>query len=286
MSRQLDKRHAVTTLALAWGALAFGAVYAWAFWPLAVACALGGAHALLLHPTLDGRVGVLQLVVCAHVHGHSGGTARQRDRFDVADAVGRSRERRADFDRHQARPHVGIACERPAGDGKAVLQRIGKGLPEALGNRGGNLGTRDTALHDKRGLRLQFLALDGECGHEGTPAAGFEPRPTSFWLVERQVIEREARTGRLRDLGVACANLGRHRRPGRGPVALRAATEPARKRPAEHLVAAKPALERDVHHAVGGGDQSRGSAIQPQPLRVGFRRLADHPAERTVQVKR
>ena len=30
----------------------------------------GGAHALLLHPTLDGRVGVLQLVVRAHVHGH------------------------------------------------------------------------------------------------------------------------------------------------------------------------------------------------------------------------
>ena len=28
MSKRLDKSHAVTTLALAWGALAFGAVYA------------------------------------------------------------------------------------------------------------------------------------------------------------------------------------------------------------------------------------------------------------------
>jgi hypothetical protein len=36
-----------TALMLAWGALAFGAVYEWAFWPLAVACALGGAHALI-----------------------------------------------------------------------------------------------------------------------------------------------------------------------------------------------------------------------------------------------
>jgi putative inorganic carbon (HCO3(-)) transporter len=39
--------YVATMLALAWGAFAFGAVYEWAFWPLAAAVALAGLHALV-----------------------------------------------------------------------------------------------------------------------------------------------------------------------------------------------------------------------------------------------
>jgi O-antigen ligase len=41
-----------TALVLAWGALAFGAVYEWAYWPLAGAAALCGVHALLQRSTV------------------------------------------------------------------------------------------------------------------------------------------------------------------------------------------------------------------------------------------
>ena len=40
--------HATVALVLAWGALAFGAVYSWAFWPLAAAAACCGVAGLLL----------------------------------------------------------------------------------------------------------------------------------------------------------------------------------------------------------------------------------------------
>jgi O-antigen ligase len=39
--------HALLVLTIAWGALAFGAVYAWAYWPLAIACAICGASAVI-----------------------------------------------------------------------------------------------------------------------------------------------------------------------------------------------------------------------------------------------
>ena len=47
-SRQaMDASHTVTTLVLAWGALSFGAVYDWAYWPLAAGCLVCGASALM-----------------------------------------------------------------------------------------------------------------------------------------------------------------------------------------------------------------------------------------------
>jgi O-antigen ligase len=39
--------HLATVLVLAWGALAFGAVYSWAYWPLAAGCLLCGGAALV-----------------------------------------------------------------------------------------------------------------------------------------------------------------------------------------------------------------------------------------------
>jgi O-antigen ligase len=38
--------HIATAIVVAWGAFSFGAVYAWAYWPLAVACLLCGIYAL------------------------------------------------------------------------------------------------------------------------------------------------------------------------------------------------------------------------------------------------
>jgi O-antigen ligase len=54
---------AATVLVLAWGALAFGAVYPWAFWPLAAACALCGALALLRRSTVP-RLPSARLGLC------------------------------------------------------------------------------------------------------------------------------------------------------------------------------------------------------------------------------
>jgi O-antigen ligase len=42
----LNANHVATTIVLAWGALAFGAVYAWAYWPLAAGSLLCGLSAL------------------------------------------------------------------------------------------------------------------------------------------------------------------------------------------------------------------------------------------------
>jgi O-antigen ligase len=47
MRRASETSHTATVLVLAWGALAFGAVYEWAYWPLAVGCAMSGAFALM-----------------------------------------------------------------------------------------------------------------------------------------------------------------------------------------------------------------------------------------------
>ena len=90
-------------------------------------------------------------------------------------------------------------------------------------------------------------------------------------IGERQVIEREARAGRLGDLGVARARLGRCHRPRGGAVALGAAAEPAREGAREHLVAGKSAVERDVHHAVGAG---RPAARRPGPAAAAACRLS------------
>ena len=54
-------------LVLAWGALAFGAVYDWAFWPLAAACALCGAHALMRPSPVPRLPGVLTSVGLAAI---------------------------------------------------------------------------------------------------------------------------------------------------------------------------------------------------------------------------
>jgi len=54
-------------LVLAWGALAFGAVYDWAFWPLAAACAVCGAHALMQRSHVPRLPGVLPPVCLAAV---------------------------------------------------------------------------------------------------------------------------------------------------------------------------------------------------------------------------
>ena len=67
MSGPSDRSHVATTLALAWGALAFGAVYAWAFWPLAVACALYGTHALVRRGNMPRVPSVLTAVCLAAV---------------------------------------------------------------------------------------------------------------------------------------------------------------------------------------------------------------------------
>jgi O-antigen ligase/polysaccharide polymerase Wzy-like membrane protein len=50
-------------IALAWGALAFGAVYDWAYTPLAAACALVGASAILLQRRSRPRLGDLTLAL-------------------------------------------------------------------------------------------------------------------------------------------------------------------------------------------------------------------------------
>src|SRR5439155_1088632 len=42
----LDAARSLSLAALAWGALAFGAVYAWAYWPLMLACGTAGLIAL------------------------------------------------------------------------------------------------------------------------------------------------------------------------------------------------------------------------------------------------
>ena len=58
----------VTTLILAWGALAFGAVYAWAYWPLAVVSVLCGAIALSAHthaPRLPSAAVVISVAAIA-----------------------------------------------------------------------------------------------------------------------------------------------------------------------------------------------------------------------------
>jgi len=54
-----NARHAATTLVLAWGALAFGAVYDWAFWPLGGACALVGAYFVMRPGTVPRLPGAL-----------------------------------------------------------------------------------------------------------------------------------------------------------------------------------------------------------------------------------
>ena len=60
--------HTATALVLAWGALAFGAVYPWAFWPLAAACGLCGASALARRsdvPRLPGTLTTISLTAIA-----------------------------------------------------------------------------------------------------------------------------------------------------------------------------------------------------------------------------
>ena len=60
--------HTATALVLAWGALAFGAVYPWAFWPLAAACGLCGATALTRQsdvPRLPGMLATIGLAAIA-----------------------------------------------------------------------------------------------------------------------------------------------------------------------------------------------------------------------------
>src|SRR5262245_38262679 len=42
-------------IAIAWGALSFGAVYPWAYWPLAAAAALIGIRGLLWRRDIDAR---------------------------------------------------------------------------------------------------------------------------------------------------------------------------------------------------------------------------------------
>ncbi|HYU79178.1 MAG TPA: O-antigen ligase family protein [Vicinamibacterales bacterium] len=52
--------------ALAWGALAFGAVYPWAYWPLAVVCAAVGIHAIVVTKAWsDARTRTLALALGA-----------------------------------------------------------------------------------------------------------------------------------------------------------------------------------------------------------------------------
>jgi hypothetical protein len=59
--------HTATTLVLAWGALAFGAVYEWAFWPLAAACGLCGAHALTRRSDVPRLPGALMTMCLAAI---------------------------------------------------------------------------------------------------------------------------------------------------------------------------------------------------------------------------
>ena len=65
--RVSNASHTATMLVLAWGALAFGAVYDWAFWPLAAACALCGAHALTRPSPVPRLPGVLTTVGLAAI---------------------------------------------------------------------------------------------------------------------------------------------------------------------------------------------------------------------------
>jgi O-antigen ligase len=100
--------HLATVVALAWGALSFGAVYDWAYWPLAAACLSCGALALMCRSrvprvpseaaaiclTLVAAAAVVQLVpvpvnILAAMSPRAGGVLSELDILFAAQAVDR-----------------------------------------------------------------------------------------------------------------------------------------------------------------------------------------------------
>jgi O-antigen ligase len=53
LTRKTPLLQAIPLCAIVWGALAFGAVYPWAYWPLAAACLASGAVGLAVRPSVE-----------------------------------------------------------------------------------------------------------------------------------------------------------------------------------------------------------------------------------------
>ncbi|MFN8065290.1 MAG: O-antigen ligase family protein [Vicinamibacterales bacterium] len=186
---------AASLLALAWGALAFGAVYPWAYVPLGIACAVIGAVALVTYRPLHAPVrpftiaiGSITLVIALQLvplplpwlAKVSPGTDRFLRSYDLSYSIGRTSESPDDSVSHRPAHPISIAPER-TGRGLALFGAFALftlGLTAALSVHG--------AVPLVRGVVALgvVLALIGIIQYAVTGGATYTLKIYGFWTPQ------------------------------------------------------------------------------------------------------